>query len=234
MATPRHHLPSTLVLLFGQLAVSCTGSSELETTSAGASTEAGAENDDGQVDDAEAKQAVEIASAWFEARDRRDLDTTLALLSPDAEILDFGFWPRAPAEYEGLFAWMEILQWSWHLEACEVTAGPDITVSCTHLMENEWSRAQGVDPVPGTITLGVEDGAITRLNSDIGVWLERVFRPWESWVHRQYPEDVETMFRFDENGRFSGGPATDPEALALYRLRVSEYVDELTGDDDDG
>ncbi len=180
----------------------------------------------------ESTRAIETATAFIEARDRLDLDATLALLSPDAAILDFGFWPRTPDEYAGLFEWMEILEWRWSLERCwEVVPEPPVRVTCVHNTENVWSRAQGSDPVRGELEFVIrDDGLIVEVTSDLGVWIDQVFRPWFSWLVESHEPQIPAMYRLNEQQNLTGGPATTPEALDLYRTYVPEYVEWISAE----
>lgn len=180
----------------------------------------------------EVAEAMDVAADFIEARDRRDLDATLALLSPDAAILDFGFRPRTPDEYAGLFMWMEILDWRWTLDQCsEAAAGAPIRVLCVHRTENEWSRAQGSEPVEGKLEFVVDDGLIVEVTADNRVWVEQVFRHWTMWLQQFHGDDLPTMIRLQTEDEPPGGPATTPEALDLYRIYVPEYVEwELASD----
>ena len=176
--------------------------------------------------------AIEIATAFMEARDQRDIDTTLALLSADALVNDFARLPRAPDEYRGLFEWWEIFDWRWTLEECqELVAGPPIRVSCDFLVENEWSRAQGSDPVQGQLELLVDGGHIVEVNRDSPAWSE-VFRRWLSWLEQFHMEQIPVLYRLDDNGRIAGGPATTPEALDLFRDYLPEYIEWETANED--
>jgi hypothetical protein len=180
--------------------------------------------------DVQDDQAVELALAFMDARDRRDADAILEMLSPDVVARDFGFWPRGYEDYPSLTEWMDIFDWRWTVDECTAlppgsSSDSSTRVGCTHVMANEWSRAQGVDPVPGQITLLVEDGQIVELENDTGQWVPLVFAGWLEWLEREHPDDITVLYRHDDEGRPRGGPATDPEALDLYRRYVVEYVE---------
>ncbi len=173
----------------------------------------------------ETAQAVEIATEFFEARDQRDSDSMLLLLSPDATILDFGFWPRTPTEYPALLEWMAIFDWDTMLDECtQLAAGPPTRVLCTHRMENAWSRAQGSDPVPGEIEFLVDDGLIVEVVSDTGNW-RPVFVRQMDWLAQFHGDQISVMYRFDDEGNLTGGPATTPQALELFRQYLPEYLE---------
>jgi hypothetical protein len=100
---------------------------------------------------------------------------------------------------------------------------------CFYEMANEWSRAQGVDPVPGTFELVVVDDVITEIVHEADESWGAVFSDWFEWLIDNHEDEIRTLFRFDDEDRFTGGPATDPDAIALYQQRVPEYVAFRTG-----
>jgi hypothetical protein len=184
---------------------------------------------------AETAEAIEATMAFVRARDSRDLDATLELLDPEAAIVDFGFWPRTPDEYAGLFEWMEILDWRWTLDECVVEVPePVVRVTCTYLTENAWSRARELDPFQGKLEFVVEEnGLISEITSDHGTWNDQVFFPWFDWLDKNHEEDIPVMFRLDEQDNLTGGPATTSGALDLYRVRVPEYVEWVESEAED-
>ncbi len=183
---------------------------------------------------AETVQAINVAEAFMEARDKRDTDGLLALLDPDVVVHDFGRWTRTYDEYPALIEWMDIFDWRWDLQECsEVISGPPVRVACRHLMENDWSRAQGADPVAGQIDLVVDGDLIVEVDSDLGQWVPIVFAPWMDWLDDQHSADIPVLFLFDEDDNLKGGPATDPEALELYRQYRTEYIASFESPDAD-
>lgn len=179
-----------------------------------------------EVDPAETDQTLEIADAFMAARNEHDADALLALLNPDVVVHDFGRWPRTYDEYPALLEWFVIFNWQWDLQECvEVNSGPPVRILCTHLMENDWARAQQADPVPGQIELVIEDGLIIEVDSDTGEWVPKVYVPWFEWLVAEHEEDIPVLFRFDDANNLTGGPATDPEALELYRQYRVEYIE---------
>ena len=198
----------TVVALSGLL-VSC-GSSEPETTT---------------IDDSDTDEAIAISEAFMAAH--RDLDAAAiqTVTAPDASILEFGFWRRTPDEYDGLFQWMEILDWDWDVDDCAATSeGPPIRVRCSFMTENDWSRSRDLDPVPGVFDLVLDDGSIVEVVLDMRPSWRDVPSHWVEWLEQNHPEEIAVLFRFDDEGNLTGGPATGPEAITLYRIRVPEYV----------
>lgn len=139
--------------------------------------------------------------------------------------MTFGQWIRTPEEYRGLFEYWDIFHWRWTLDQCqEVVEGPPSRASCDYKVENDWSRAQGSDSVAGQLEFLVDDGLIVEVNRDTPGWGE-VVRGWFSWLERSHMEQIPVMFRLSDDGRLTGGPATTPEALDLYRTYLPEYLE---------
>lgn len=214
-----------IVSVFLVLATGCAGSATEEGDALGPSTSALATDSTDEPSDVET-QPIEVATAFMKARDAYDVDTTLMLLSPDANILDFGAWPREPDEYRGLFDFWRIHNWSWEHQGCEeIATGPPTRVTCSYLIENDWTQAQSVDPVLGEHEFVVDsDGLISEVTRDFRNFRE-VFVQWFEWLESSHRSDIRTLYRFDEEGNLTGGPATTPEALELFRQYLPEYVE---------
>ncbi len=238
--TPRRRPTGSFVTtaalaLFVALALAACGSdgatsqtAETESVGAPGTEETGQEPaEDGEAadNDAELAEAVALGDAFMAAHQNLDAAAIQAIADPDASILEFGFWRRTPDEYDGLFQWMEILDWAWFPEDCTVLSGQlPVRVQCPFEMTNAWSLSRDLEPVPGQFELAVEDGVIIEALIDRdSEWNDR-FGHWGMWLEANHPDDIPVLFRSDDDGNLTGGPATDPDALALYETRIAEYI----------
>lgn len=203
------------------------GTESVGATSDGDSESEDSDSENGEAADNEAEvaEAIALGDAFMAAHQDLDAAAVQAIADPDASILEFGFWRRTPDEYDGLFQWMEILDWAWFPEDCTVLSRQlPVRVQCPFEMTNAWSLTRDLDPVPGQFELAVEDGAIIEAVIDRDdEWADRAGH-WGMWLQENRPDDIPLLFRFDDDGNLTGGPATDPDALALYETTIAEYI----------
>lgn len=169
---------------------------------------------------------LEIAEAFIEARDEYDIDTTLALLAPDAVISDV---TDNVEGYRGHFERFEIVGQRTYLEECTVQSeGPPSRVECTYTHEGDWSRALGAGPYDGSyFVFTIESGRITRVTNffDTTAFSPEVWEVFAAWVADNHPDDVLRLYQDSSQS----GLLTTPEALDLLRQFTEEFVAEQRG-----
>jgi hypothetical protein len=120
----------------------------------------------------------------------------------------------------------EAVGWVYTNHECgEVSGGaPGTTVRCDLLLQNELAEARGLEPVPGTYVITVDEGRIhsASLRYDFAMLVD-VRDRFRFWIEANHPDDIEAMY----NGE--GGARLDPESIALWEQHVDEYVAELGG-----
>jgi len=167
---------------------------------------------------------LEVAEAFVNARDARDIETTLALLAPDVEIVND--LANEPEGYRTTFRRFEIMEWRTHLEECSVEQeGPPALVTCTYTHEGAWSQALGVGPYGGSrFIFRIEDGLITRVNNlfDTSEFSSQVWEVFAAWVSENHPDDVLRLYQ----DASQSGMLTTPEALDLLQQFTNEFVAE--------
>lgn len=162
----------------------------------------------------------EIATSFMEARDAWDVESTEALLAPDAAVNDLEV-PRH-ADYQAQYRWYEALDWRWNVGDCvQVGSESPTTVSCTYTMENAWSRSLGVAPIDGRIEFGIEGDQISSVDHggfnivDFGP----VWDAFRTWVFANHRDDVDLIYASG-----SHTPVYTPEAATLWEQLTDEYV----------
>ncbi len=169
--------------------------------------------------------AVELGVEFLEARDAYDGERVRSLLTDDAVINDRG--RRTPDDYIQMAEYERVLGWRFHDPQCLTTnVGPPIEVSCAYWMEDSLTRALGA---PGLqdffVDLVISDGRVVEVDHATGSasweYDQEQFKFFADWVHASYPGDVDVMFDVQPDGEET--PALNPEALALWERRVSEF-----------
>jgi hypothetical protein len=171
-----------------------------------------------------AASPAEIAEAFLEARIVHDAEAMAALLADDAlladeQLLDAGqTGPDILAKdvLPGLVALERITGRTYTFESC--VEDPPNQVRCTVVLEDDPSRALGVDPFDAHFLFDINEGKVDEVTF---VWngertYAEVAREVIAWMERNYAEDAEIMF----------GDSTylTPESLALWEEHIPEFV----------
>ncbi len=162
-----------------------------------------------------------IALSFLEAKETYDTATALALVDDDA-IVHVG-----PATSKEEFVFEIAFQEATGLIAkpvgCEGVNGQLI---CTAEYTTAITRALGSGADTFTYDIEVSDGQITQVRLDPGNYSAENWEPFQAWISRNHPSDLEIMY----DG--SSAIAMSDESLALWETRTDQYIEDLTGDAD--
>ena len=175
------------------------------------------------VESDEARQAIDLAQRFVQARDRWDGEAVRALVADDAEIVGENQVTTAD-EYLVNADFERVTGWHFLEPECTATeVGPPIVVTCSYVMENAWSRALGVGPFTGSsFQFVIDDGQIQQVTHyfDFDLFAPQVFEVWVAWLTDTHPDDVDVMYDF--TGAVPVVHST-PEALALQEQYTNEF-----------
>jgi len=176
-----------------------------------------------------AASPVEIAEAFLEARVVHDAEAMSTLLADDAllvddQVLDAGQdGPDVLAEdfLPGLVEFERITDRTYTFEVC--VEDSQAQASCTVALEDDMSRALGVDPFNARFLFDISEGKIDEVAF---IWngdrtYAEVAREVIAWMERNHAEDVEIMF---DDSRYLAA-----EGLALWEEHIPEFVASLEG-----
>ena len=151
------------------------------------------------VESDEARQAIDLAQRFVQARDRWDGEAVRALVADDAEIVGENQVTTAD-EYLVNADFERVTDWHFLEPECTATeVGPPIEVTCCYVMENAWSRALGVGPFTGSsFQFVIDDGQIQQVTHyfDFDLFAPQVFEVWVAWLTDTHPDDVDVMYDF--------------------------------------
>jgi hypothetical protein len=163
---------------------------------------------------------VGVADSFMLALADRDWDSIEPLFAPELDtgqiegMVHFDEW-----EFDRAHGWMYSNQGC--VELSQGSGGA--LVECQFLVESDWTRALGLEPGTGRMSLLVEDGHIQSLTLEPGDpgGVNEAGEAFRSWVEENHPEDIDKMYTV------VGGPILDSEATALFRQHTDEFVAEL-------
>ena len=184
----------------------------------------GGDDADRVVESDEARQAIDLAQRFVEARDRWDGEAVRALIADDVEIVGENQVTTAD-EYLVNADFERVTGWRFLQPECTATeVGPPVEVTCGYVMENAWSQALGVGPFPGSsFQFVIDDGQIQQVTHsfDFESFAPQVFEVWVAWLTDNHPDDVDVMYDF--TGAVPVVHST-PEALALQEQYTDEFA----------
>ncbi len=180
---------------------------------------------------------ISIALAFFDARNAYDVEAATALFNPDAHIYGGDFITGVDM-YPALFDWLRATGWQWMVGECYMKSG-DANTECAYHVENAWSRAIGIPPVPGVIAFEIWEGGMRWVpdfevdQTDFSIMGRASEHPqyrnyelvevWETvtdWIRENHPTDVEAMISPD-----GSAPIFDARSIDLWRMYTQEFVE---------
>ena len=168
---------------------------------------------------------TETAAAYFEARNSWDGEAAQALFRPGARIEDdlasvVSDYARV-AEFDRANGNTMILD-----ECTQTNVG---VVRCTYALENDFSRALGIDvPSSGnSYTFRIVDGEIIHLEARVSeIFLGQVLGPFIDWLEQTHPEDIPQMYAVGPREPWPRNkPRLDPVSVALWERYTDEFVE---------
>lgn len=203
-----------------------------------------------QVVSPEETQAQRIAEAYIQARDQFDVAAAIALLDPDAIVIDTPF--VTASGQAALFDFFKAVDWRWKVTSCDggrldgssgrvSNEAPTPTeIVCGYYSENAWSRAIAAGPITGQFRFAIRDGVITELYHDYDVvtWERDVISVFRAWVAAELPEIDASLWEI-ESFRRSGDadldlprrlvPALTPRAIGAFAQATAAFVEGRPG-----
>ncbi len=180
---------------------------------------------------------ISIALAFFDARNAYDVEAATALFNPDAHIYGGDFITGVDM-YPALFDWLRATGWQWMVGECSMKSG-DANTECAYHVENAWSRAIGIPPVPGVIAFEIWEGGMRWVpdfevdQTDFSIMgrasehpqfkngeLVEVWGTVTDWIRENHPTDVEAMISPD-----GSAPIFDARSIDLWRMYTQEFVE---------
>jgi hypothetical protein len=180
---------------------------------------------------------VSIARAFFDARNAYDVKSATALFTPDAHVHEGDFITGVDM-YPALFDWLRATGWQWMVGECHMKSGDANTV-CAYHVENAWSRAIGIPPLPGVIAFEIWEGEMRWVpdfevdQTDFSVQgpadehasyrqmgLVEVWETVTDWIRENHPTDLEAMINPD-----GSAPTLDAQSIDLWRMYTQEFVE---------
>ncbi len=173
---------------------------------------------------------VAPAIRFLLARNEWDGETARLMVADDV-LIEGDFAMVAADDYVISADFERALQWQFSRPTCTITdVGPPATVTCMYRMQNWLGRALDVGPYPGGIfQFEIIDGRIQRVSHqwDSSQYDVEALSVFLDWLDETHPGDRHVMFELDDNGAEVW--QTTPEALALFKERVPEFVKSITG-----
>ena len=187
---------------------------------------------------------VLVAEAFLTARAAYDGEAVRALVADDASIALSHEWIALPDEYLLLDDWERAIGMTFGDPVCD--EGSPGRVRCLYTMETTMTRALGAGPYDNGFLIEIADGRIvsvshsrhqpadTSTNQGQFEYVSAVYHSqFTPWLAANHPDDLDLMFDLERNvgqgGNF-GPPRMTPESIALWELRVPEFVSSLTED----
>ncbi len=146
----------------------------------------------------------------------------------------FGYDETQPGSIRALWEWGATYGMAYTFEegcrATDNTGGPPASdgrafFSCDYVLENDWTRAMGQQPMPGRFRMEVSDGRIVWLVEDFPFDdFEHAWGAVIAWVESNHPEDFDTMF-LDPPGSAS----LTSESIALWTEYTPQILESLSG-----
>jgi hypothetical protein len=171
--------------------------------------------------------AEEIAMGFVNAYGAFDADRLETYLSDDAVFVGpSALLPRTPEERRLAMSMLEAVRYKQPIVRC---GRPDNSLSatgtrirCTFDFQALRSDEIALGPYRGSyFDLTVRDGKIVqaRLQLALQEFFPQMWKPFETWVSREYPEDVAVMY--EQRPRAQGGEA-ESDAMARTWWQLSE------------
>lgn len=171
----------------------------------------------------DSEEALSIAEGFLSARNRRDVDATLAYLARDV-VLDMG----PGRTYETLpagMAWEDVFGFTSDLQDCEIVEADteSSVVFCEILVQTSINEARGGAPGIDCVQVTIENELITHAVTGVpgpdcvfDYW-STSFAPFEAWLRDAHPETtLDAMY----DDRLS------PEGRALWDQYITEYLEQ--------
>jgi hypothetical protein len=153
------------------------------------------------------REALSVATAFTEGRADRDVEEMSA---NSIEGFINGLIVLSLGEMPSELAWQEAVDWTIHVEGCEVTDADETrpTVRCDVTHHNAISRALGVGPYPGSYHIKVlfagdemlgtpiTSTSVTESHQTVFPTLDfttETWRPFVTWLEEHHPDDVDHM-----------------------------------------
>lgn len=181
--------------------------------------------------------ADQVADTFVSSLEALDPVAVEGLVSADATTtyLDtFGYDETQPGSIRGLWEWGGTYGMAYTFEegcrASDNTGGPPTSdgptfFSCDYLLENDWTRAIGQQPMSGRFRMEISDGRIVWLVEDFPFDdFENAWGAVIDWVQGNHPEDFNTMFLDPP-----GSARLTSESVALWAEYTPQIVESLSG-----
>jgi hypothetical protein len=173
-------------------------------------------NRDHLVGDAD-RPPEEVAVAFMEAIAEHDGGAALELFASDGR-----FDGSEPSDAVGFFDLDGAIGMDYTNRGCEErpTGFNGALFFCDFVVENEWTRALGLEAASGEFMILVEDGQIRNLAEfiDNPRALDQAFETFDAWLEENHGGAIATMR--DE----SGGVSFEPDSIALWEQYTDEFV----------
>jgi hypothetical protein len=158
-----------------------------------------------------AEQAALVAEQFIAAGDAADVEASLALIGPEAQ-LTVGSNVVDPEETENWIRLEGVLGFRDEETVC--SASDSTQVECSTMRSNRWTDATGGEPEPNTFFLRIEEGQVTAMRSTAAVdgWEEY----FEFVMEQSNDEEFAAMFVSHPDGMGIIGLAHTDESIELH------------------
>ncbi len=167
---------------------------------------------------------VRIARAYVDARNDRDATAALALLSPEATVVEFPV-IRGVAELPAAFEYLDLVDERVTVVACDPSQDAPEVVVCSYEMTNRLVEQTVTASIPGELRVTVDNGRIIGIENaiDSEIYESAVIRPWFEWLGTRYDTGEASLYRWVfQLGRIVPTPRSD--ALAEIGNALDDYT----------
>lgn len=169
---------------------------------------------------------TEVALAYMEAREERDLERMLDLLADDVELVDVPI-VQDRDQLVGLFRYLDILGSEFADPSCREIDLDSGIVECTYLFDSPLSDPVDLGQFQGSFNLVVENEKITRVVHNFNFGWSPAYEALLGWIDEQDPTARDRLItRVQVDNGVIDTPILTDAALDEFASLVNAYLAE--------